>query len=370
MWYNVFTKGEDAMKKVKLVLPVVVALALGFTGYRLYDQKMQKDTEHKYETAAAEYISDKYGFSVDTEYQYEQDDHIALYSGYEDRDFLIYKDTATGEWYDSYQYRDVKNALEEQLNSEFPDCTIKDFFMYGNVASFCLTLDKDSIFDGDNLDEIMENASAHVAIYGTDTDFLSSPLLSQLEKWNVNGTFISFDSTEHMEEYLKMLSNEPDNTMFAPYIQQDVTIDKDGIHSNSYNINEGDGFKYCYQGEQDISANECDAEELFTKIYGTPAFESVRAKRAESLLSKAYTFSGKDNGDIYVYYPLSNIEDTNDFTVAWYALVNGLPEHNEYTSEYMREYPNSACMIFDDNIIFKLPAGESQSFFICKLEPA
>lgn len=325
---------------------LLLALVLVLVGLKVFVKGQQYFKDKHMKTAAIDYIREKYGVEAVFEnlyyYYYYKPElaYVKLKDG--DKEFQVYIDTEneTESFSDTYQYDEICDAFTEYIDETYPECKYNDIKIWGSspfeLLFRKLSLDQDTRFDGSNLHELLKDCQIKFTIYYVETEFTDCELFRELQERDVDAAFVSFDTKEHLDEFLdRRVSNislnfnmqkkalyYADDVYYAPHITQIWKIDEGKSISTNYQLEDGDGFLYCCPAAP-VSFHEINAENLaYCLAYN---FYGVKKEEVESILervaSKAYEFNstGWDWDPIYVYIPISEIPDYENLGAFWSA---------------------------------------------------
>lgn len=305
--------------------------------------------EQYFKSVAVKYINEKYGFKAQ-----KRDIGIwdwkkcaVVYLEKDDRDFEVVVDKKAKACYDSYQLKEIEDSLLDYIAQTYPggnrfrlnisNCVSEEDYGWHELA-----LGMDTRFDGSNLMELLSNCEIEISMYYADTEFTDCELFRQLQEWNAEGSFISFDSQEHIDEYfnynkrrdtvfhdetyMKYASAEyyEYDAVFAPYIKQIWLIGKDTNHSTNYELKKADGFLYWSPTYPEM---EWKKTGLNNMLFDNSDFTK------EDMESYNYSFDwgGKMWDIVYVYIPVSEVPRYEELIV----INNGSPRKLERFGDYV-----------------------------------
>lgn len=329
-------------------------------------QEHQKDTHLK--TIAVNFIKEKYGIepkaSEATECIGASYYGITLNDG--EQKFFVFLNEETGFLTDTYQYEEIRTALEKHITETYPNCQYSDisisYTLPEKSIGYRLCLDRDTYFDGSNLDEVLQDAEIQLTMYYAETEFTDCELFQELQEWNTDGAFVSFDTQEHLEQYLNEgtgfmpFADEDveyfnEDIYYAPYIQQIWRLNKEKSYSTNYPLKEGNGFLYCCPSVPELSFGMADKTALAMNIYGSNSEECENI--LNHTVSDAYRFSECNWDNIYVYLPIAELPDYDNCSALWFAFnigqnVNGsrkLTKCGDYAVFYISAGENPTWML-------------------------
>lgn len=356
-------KSKSKRSIFNIILLVMLILLWGYN-IKMY---IQAENERKAEQAlfdvasanAVGYVREKYGFEPEI-LDVSDDDLFELYSRYYDdvrilklkadgREFYVLADCLEENSYcvDDYQYEEIQSAAIDEILKGIPDGEIISIAWGGHEdtpydsARYIGGFNK--YYDGGNLDEFLELGSGYVEMIFVNENISESGIPERLEKMDVSYVFNSFDTAEHMEEYLTKKKayesvphlfseyNEPYYKRYAPHIT-DHADSKSVIHvdnsseareartekiSVNYNTEELEDFKYCCFPTD--SSGKCLTEMKQSDFVKRRDYYG----RIESLnqpLSKAYELDGNSDR-LYIYYPIKKLDglDVDHIGAVWYS---------------------------------------------------
>ena len=310
------------MKRIHKILNIVgfSLILLGVSAQFVPQLIRNRQLRQIRETADA-YMQEKYGFSAELE-SYEL--HFCEYylrMHDQDKKFFLFLDENRRPLYDTYQYEEICTAFSDMIQETYPDLVSWDLNIYGpaivhggDTLSHWISLDKNTKFDGSNLEALLAGCSVKGTAYFAGTELSDCALFRKMTAWEPDFAFVSFDSAAHLKEYLHNSSIRYDSlvddadyyaadVLYAPYITQVWCIGEHGIRSTKYPVREGDGFLYCCPEKPDTKWSVCDDAEQ----------QDVHAR------SGTYQFdSGPDTWHtVYVYLPAGSVPDGT--RIAWSA---------------------------------------------------
>lgn len=330
-------------------------------------QEHQKDTRLK--TIAVNFIKEKYGIEPEAQEATEcigaSYYGITLYEG--KKKFFVFLSEETDFLADTYQYEEIRTTLEKHITETYPNFQYSDISIAhtlpGDFMGYRLFLDRDTYFDGSNLDEVLQDAKIQLTMYYAETEFTDCALFQELQEWDTDGAFVSFDTQEHLEQYLNMgtvLMPHADedeeyygkDIFYAPYIQQIWRLNKEKSYSANYPLKEGNGFLYCCPSVPELSFGMTDTTALAMNIYGNSNREEWE-NTLNHAISDAYQFLGCNWNNIYVYLPIAEFPDYDNCNALWFAFNTG---HNINGSRKLTK-----C---GDYAVFNISAGENPAWML------
>ena len=177
---------------------------------------------------------------------------MSLKMKYGDKEFYVYTNRRekSSEGYDDYQLDEIRTAVEAFVNERLPGGRIVSLKL-GNEALYTSDL-LDTYFDGDNLEEILEKCGSHIEMVFVNTDFSKTDLPKWFSDHNTEPEFTSFDTVEHMNEFLhkmeksKSFEKEGIYQKYAPYITDYIKISDGRTIRRDVRIQKKDEFEYCF----------------------------------------------------------------------------------------------------------------------------
>lgn len=223
---------------------------------------------------------------------------------------------------DNLQADEIKQALFDEVSRAYPNGVLRDVGIYD--FDFVISSSVfEKYFNGENLEEVIENCHGGIMVDYADTKFdLEDPLFEKLNKWRIQPYFVSFDTAAHLEEFTE--NNEPGSVYirdeqyakYAPYITDRVEYNYNKetnereIIRKSYDIKSVGEFDYLFR---DISENENGAGKI----------EQRFAKYSETALGKPVTKVYKreyiGSSSFFIYYPLEKLNGAavDNIEAAW-----------------------------------------------------
>ncbi|SFC83616.1 hypothetical protein [Ruminococcus albus] len=337
---------------VILILLIVLVAVLFFR----FSSKIKEDQWKKAEDTAKqktiEYVEDKYGFKADVT-------NIIIYHDgtvFDDQKHTTPTGTARLELehdgkifnvqinyeknigYDDYQFDDIKQALEERLNSEIPGGEAESIKVSSKGVEndpYLVELDgmvsKEAYYDGNDLSKVINNTDITMTALYTDTEFHECPLFEEIKANKDNSLFlISFKTDDIKEECDKNISihSFEDYTAYAPYINDRwVVTDSKSEHLEPYYLRDcGDFLLYGKDLDEDAEVNviEKDSQTMvdtfideMKKSYEKAGYSSPDTDYRP--ISKGYSFeipTGK-HGTLFAFYPKKDLKvDEDHFIMA------------------------------------------------------
>lgn len=308
------------------------------------------------ENSAVLFIKDKYGIEAEGDYK--------RTSSYHGESWTTVDMTADGKKFrferytdkdgntifaDSYQLDEIKQAIFDEVSRVYPNGVRRDIGVYSSDFIGDPVIER--YFDGTNLDEVLNAHFGGVTVDFADTDFdLENPLFEKLCEWNIKPYFISFDTTEHLEDFIETerlgIVDFGDNyAKYAHYITDRVVYEygnsgeKGKVIRKSYDIKSGAEFDCLFR---DISESENGTEniEKFFAKYN-------EGEKVSKPISKAYTRESYGSGFYYIYYPLEKLNGVSaeNIGAAWLDNSTGVSNNRGVES----------ASICGDYAVFTLP---------------
>ncbi len=359
-------------KNCKPLCYSILALSFLSSGFVIADKLITKH-QHKVQFAqasdnAVRYIEDKYGFDAEilgmTNDRYswsfsEYSDEMELKMKYGDREFYVYADR-TGESFecwDDYQSEDIYSAAAEFMNKELPGGSILKMGLHSPGNYYYQLFD--TYYDGTNIDEVLKSCSGHIEMVFADTDFSGIDGSGRFDDYNLSLRFTSFDTAEHMEEFIRSIDNTllfdydyNEYQKYAPYITDYFETSKDGIKRLNIKLDKTGEFEYAYfpvewrtfaETCNSVKAERIDKDQL-SESYGR--YNEVYC--LSKPVSKQYYFDSR-YGDIWIYYPLEKLKgyDVEKLGIAWFSF-GGMSNNRNI----------SRAQICGDYAVFNIPFGE------------
>lgn len=341
-------KGDNMKDKTESITRVICAVILLMSvATKVYDYIRQKV---KTDSAAAEaemYISDKYGFvpeSVEVSEDpylphFESDFSFASFKASDGiRSFTINYQESDGELFcrDDYQREEIYSAAEKYITEGFENGSI--YYMYLGCESpftgdvYLDLMDKDAVFDGGNITDILEKSKGRLGMVFYGTGFSQSEISEVLPADNIDIEFASFDTKEHMDEFYngRIKNNKhyyrhfyEELEKYAPHVTDYLKIDSDGVTGFDVTVQKNDEFRYAYFPVEPNAF--VTSKKITARLSGEHRLAEIFANHGEEVwlndpVSKEYYFDSA-YGDVWIYYPLERLEgyDIENVGLAWYS---------------------------------------------------
>ncbi len=357
----------SALPSLLLVIVLIIIISFKLTE----NHRKQTNIENAVHNAQS-YLMGKYGFEADfievsgEKYRIgysEGYEAVQLKMNYNNRDFYVLAPmTQDNEnCCDDYQWEEISKAVESYLCGNLPVEKICYIRLRDN--NDCLTyymMGKTTYFDGTNIEELLKNARGCIQLFFCDTSFSDNEFIEKLSGYDIDLYFTSFDTKEHMEEFLSLntertpLYNYGNYQAFAPYITDYYMKDSNGTERLDITFLETPEFKYAYFPVEyygyNKTCNDIKAENASEKSELKPFFERCKESSWISKpLSEEYSFNSKF-GDVWIYYPLDKLQGYNieKIGLAWCSF-GGMSNNRDIEK----------AVICGDYAVFHLPYGEN-----------
>lgn len=351
-----------SMNKRRILNIILWVLMVLLWGYQIITY-IKRENEHKEQLAAASanavrYINEKYGIEPEimedldnkyyTRYNSYFNDEMFFRMKAGGKEFYVLADTQEGSsnCADDYQHEEISAAITDEIAKTLPDGCLIDFWFGSTRGGAIWHCFMDKYYNGENIDEVFENAKGTIEMVFADTDFSEKGIPAKLEQWNMAYKFTSFDTRERVEQFAKNTEiDEITYEIYAPYITDCIESPaKDGSKSGiSYALKSYDDFKYCYfptkvNKYEDSSDNVTVTEVEQSKF--SYAFEYHDEEYCISKpLSKVYGFDCL-YGDVCIYYPVEKFNDMNieNIGAAWFCRTGQYNNRDIARAEICGEY--------------------------------
>ncbi len=348
---------------------IIIVLIINLTAFsiKLYEKyEKKKNIENAVQTAQ-NYLMDKYGFEADFievigekyDIDYAEDIGIQLKMNYNGRDFYVAD--VSGKCCDDYQSEDISQALESYLCDNLPvGKIIETKLSYDTDTFYHYMAGKEDLFDGTNIEELLEKNRGRIAILFYDTSFSDNDFVEKLSGYDLNLYFASFDTKEHLEDFLNLNSNNlplynyTNYQSFAPYITDYYKKDSEGTERLDITLMETPEFKYAYFPTEyrgyNKTCNDILAENASEHSELKPFFERCEESSWISKpISEEYSFNSKF-GDVWIYYPLDKLQgyDIEKVGLAWCSF-GGMSNNRNI----------ERAIICGNYAVFHMPYGEN-----------
>lgn len=201
--------------EIVLLTAFIFFLTLFFLAYiyrpasKIITKIADAERSKSYKSMAADYLREKYGMeaeAVDVLLDYPVPDASKVHMKCEDREFSVQINNRQAIRYisDDYQYEEIEKAFLDKIEESLPGgynyrCTLYDS-PKDSVLRYLAMSGMDDVFDGTNLDEIMENKSGDITVLYVDTEFNDCEFFDWIRGYRINALFVSFDSPESFNE--------------------------------------------------------------------------------------------------------------------------------------------------------------------------
>ena len=303
--------------------------------------------------AADFYMQNKYGISAELEKYELQFGEYYLWMKTQDKEFFLFLNEEFQPLSDAYQYDEIRDALTGLIRETYPGIVSGEIQIYNppseqnNTLSHIISLDKNTKFTGNNLEELLDGCSMKGTFYYAGVEFSDCTLFQKLRHWNSDIAFVSFDTQEHLDSYLNLgtvvyagmwtdVEYYDKDILYAPYITQIWRIDKNGSRSTNYPLKNGDGFCYCCPSCPDIAYFECQDIQKSDEHSQSPLYQFGHVAGYEP---------------IYVFIPADSVPDGT--RIAWFS--DNLGETRSGFEKFCR------C---GDYQVFFLSAGDGPTWYI------
>ncbi len=368
-------KEKKKLGTAKIVLLVLLLLVLACSVYFVVSKIVTKlEQKAQFDQASANavrYVRDKYGFDAEVigtrsidGWSYDNDmKNMGLKMKYGDKEFYVFASCTeeSSKAWDNYQWDEISAAVESYVNEALPG---------GKIV--CLNLSESlfyeflmyTYFDGNNIEQILSNCDGRIEMVFADTDFSESDMPQKLYDLGITPEFTSFDTQEHMDEFLNRADNpyhvfyDYHFQAFAPHITDHICIDDGKTERLDLHFLQTDDFEYCYfpaewnsfsESSDKVKAEPSNKGKL-KEIFGKYGEEYALAKP----LSKEYYFDG--NGGPWIFIPLEKLSgyDPEKLGVAWFSTAGGMSNNRNI----------SRAEICGDYAVFHLPFGEDSFMLV------
>ncbi len=363
-------KEKKKLDTATIVWLVLLLLGLAFSVYVVVSKIVTKhEQEAQFEQAsenAVRYVREKYGFDAEVigtrdGWSYGDDmKNMGLKMKYGDKEFYVFASCTeeSSKACDDYQWDEISAAVESYVNEALPG---------GKIV--CLNLSESQFleflmytyFDGNNIEQILSSCDGRIEMVFADTDFSESDMPQKLYDLGITPEFTSFDTLEHMDEFLDRIENNNNYKhyqLFAPYITDHISIDDGKTERLDLHFMQTDDFEYCYfPAEWNSFSESSDKVKVepsnkgkLGEIFGKYSEEYALAKP----LSKEYYFDGI-YGDLRIFIPLERLSgyDLEKVGVAWFS-ASGIYNDRDI----------SRAEICGNYAVFNLPFGEDSFMLV------
>ncbi|MCM1024025.1 MAG: hypothetical protein NC395_08220 [Prevotella sp.] len=332
---------------------ILIAVCAAFFGYKAVKAVNERKAKQALFEAAAEnaveYVREKYGFEAEIADFDDFDNNDYLFKKFNEiqEDMQIIKLRANGREFfaeaecseenpyciDNYQFEEIQSAAMDEILKGIPEgkTVSVSWSAYEDMprVSAVNILGFNKYYDGGNLDEFLEIGYGYVEMIFVGENISESGIPERLEELHIDYMFNSFDTAEHMEEYLAVkeeyesapfhLLNDPDlplYKLYAPHIidhadlETLINVENSEAHKvktkTSYETKELENFRYCcfYKGNSNIYVEKMDHDKFADRYDGYG-----KVKCLDQPMSNAY--SSDMPGRLYIYYPVDELNGLN-----------------------------------------------------------
>ena len=357
IYYADKKKEWQAVYVIRLLLGAVIVFSVLYKAFAYYKEYRQKTY---LKTTAIDYIQEKYGFEAEfQELELGISKCKIVTLSQNEYEFYVYIDNHSGTEIisDTYQKKEVENAILEVIQETYPNYQGAKINVRSappeDYVSTPLCLDANTKFNGSNLNEILQDCKIELRVYYAETEFSDCELFHQLQSWNTEGAFVSFDTKAHLKEYLDeetrsgwhlMYTKEDaeyleSDITYAPHIEQIWLIDEENNKSTNYPLRDTGVFFYCCPEKPNTHCTEIPPTALTINYF----HDAEKAEQvAEQAVSGAYQF---DNGwnSVYIFYPVSKLPELENLTAILYCHTNASNSSNHLPLTVHGEYAVFGC---------------------------
>lgn len=352
-------KGYKKLNNTKRVVSSVVGLFVlcGLEIWMCVSAVSEIYARRSAENSAVLFIKDKYGIEAEGDYKRTFSYHgggkwTTVKMTADGKDFTVERYTGKDGntvFADDYQLDEIKQAIFNEVSRVYPDGVRRNIVVFSN--DFLNNRVIERYFDGTNLDEVLDSQGGSIIIDYADTEFdLEDPLFEKLGEWNIKPYFTSFDTTEHLEDFIETerlgIVDLGDNyAKYAHYITDSVVYEygksgeKGKVIRKSYDIKSGGEFDYLFRDIAESENGTENIEKFFAKYN--------ESEKVSKPISKAYTRESYGSDFYYIYYPLEKLNGVSaeNIGAAWLDNSTGVSNNRGVESA-------SVC---GDYAVFTLP---------------
>lgn len=390
-----------------VIVIILIAVCAAVAGYKAVKAENERRAKQAVFDAAAknavEHVREKYGFEAEIA---DFDDSDYLYKRFNEiqEDMQIIKLKANGREFfaeaecleenpyciDNYQYEEIQSAAMDEILKGIPEGELvaANWGAYEDMprGSAVNIHGFNKYYYGGNLDEFLEIGHGRVEMIFVGENISESGIPERLEELHIDYMFNSFDTAEHMEEYLAVKEeyeskpyhlfrdpDEPTYKLYAPHIidhadlETSINVKNSEAHEvktkMSYETKELENFRYCSFAKEDKGEflTEIDRNDFINRrdYYG-------KLKSLEQPLSKAYEIK-ENSGRVYIYYPLEKLEgvDPEHIGAVWYSKL-GTEDVRIGEFYDKKKTGTERAEIYGDYAVFELH-GNTTAFMIVNL---
>lgn len=277
------------------------------------------------ENSAVLFIKDKYGIDAEADYRrtfsYHGESWVTVDMTADGKEFIVEQFTDTDGntiFADSYQHDEITQAVIDEVSRVYSDGILRGIGIYNNETySIGLFMKR---FDGTNLDEVLYGNHGSIHMDFADTEFdLEAPIFKKLDAWGIMPRFTSFDTKEHLDEFvalgdIRYVSDADMRYMrYAPCIT-DRVIYKDGkIVRGMFDLRSQGDIQYCYvygKNDEGFTSPGITISKNGMKNIEAECWEHRMSGYVNATVSKVYAIEGK-SGTHLIYYPLEALNDVS-----------------------------------------------------------
>lgn len=284
------------------------------------------------EKSAVLFIKEKYGIEAEADYQrtFSSDGRswttVDMTANGKKFRFEQHTDTDGNTIYaDTFQLNEITQAVIDEVNRVYPDGILRGIGIYGN-ETYCSGFLKR--FDGTNLDEVLDGNQGSISMDFADTEFdLDDPLFEKLNAWGIKPRFTSFDTREHLDEFVALgdIRYVSDTDMrymrYAPCITDRVIYEDGKIVRGMFDLRSQGDIQYCYvygSNDEGFTNPGITISKNGMKEIEAECWEHRMSGLVKTPVSNVYALDGK-SGTHLIYYPLEALNDVSvdDIGALW-----------------------------------------------------
>lgn len=343
-------------KKRSIIYSVGIFLLCGLEIFMCVSAVSEIYARRSAENSAVLFIKDKYGIEAEGDYNrtfsYNGESWTTVDMTADGKKFRFERYTdkdGNTIFADSYQLDEIKQAIFDEVSRVYPNGVRRDIGVYSSDFIGDPVIER--YFDGTNLDEVLDGQHGGVTVDFAETEFdLEDPLFEKLGEWNIKPYFTSFDTTEHLEDFIKterlgIVDLGNNYAKYAHYITDSVVYEygksgeKGKVIHKSYDIKSNDEFDYLFVGIYEHIGGAEKIEKFFAKYN--------EGEKVSKPISKVYIRDSYGSGFYYIFYPLEKLNGVSaeNIGLAWLDNSTGVSNNRGVES----------ASICGDYAVFTLP---------------
>ncbi len=276
------------------------------------------------ENSAVLFIKDKYGIDAEANYRrtfsYHGENLVTIDMKAGDKAFCVESFTDTDgntKLADNYQLDEITQAVIDEVNRVYPDGILRYIGIFGSESLHSVYLKR---FDGTNLDEVLDGNHGSIYVDFADTEFdLDDPLFEKLDAWGIKPRFTSFDTREHLDEFvasgdIRYVSDmDMRYARYAPCITDRVIYEDGKTVRRMFDLWSQGDIQYCYvygSNDEGFTSPGITISKNGMKEIEAECWEHRMSELVKTPVSNVYALDGK-SGTHLIYYPLEALNNVS-----------------------------------------------------------